>query len=49
MQPERLLHRYYEFARVLAQTIAVMDRGDIVLSGRREEPDEKDVRRRLSV
>jgi len=26
-----------------------MDRGDIVLSGRREELDEADVRRRLSV
>jgi len=27
----------------------VMDRGDIVLAGRREELDEQDVRRRLSV
>ena len=37
------------FAQELAQTIAVMDRGDIVLSGRREELNEADVRRRLSV
>ena len=44
-----LIEQYYDFARDLAQTIAVMDRGDIVLSGRREELDEAAVRRRLSV
>ncbi len=44
-----LVEQYYDFARELAQTIAVMDRGDIVLAGRREELDEEDVRRRLSV
>ncbi len=44
-----LVEQYFDFARDLAQTIAVMDRGDIVLSGRREELDEADVRRRLSV
>ena len=33
----------------LAQTIVVMDRGDIVLAGRREELNAEDVRRRLSV
>jgi len=44
-----LVEQYFDFARELAQTIAVMDRGDIVLSGRREELDETDVRRRLSV
>lgn len=44
-----LVEQYYDFARELAQTIAVMDRGDIVLSGPREELDEQDVRRRLSV
>ena len=44
-----LVEQYYEFARELAQTIAVMDRGDIVLSGRLQELDEADVRRRLSV
>src|SRR6185437_15484851 len=44
-----LVEQYFEFARELAQTIAVMDRGSIVLAGRREELDEEDVRRRLSV
>ena len=44
-----LVEQYYEFARDLAQWIAVMDRGDIVLSGRRDELDEAAVRRRLSV
>ena len=38
-----------EFARDLAQTMAVMDRGSIVLAGARDELDEADVRRRLSV
>ena len=36
-------------ARGLAQNIAVMERGKIVLSGTRGEIDEDDVRRRLSV
>ena len=44
-----LVEQYYDFARELAQTIAVMDRGDIVLSGAPGELDERDVRRRLSV
>ena len=44
-----LVEQYFDFARDLAQTMAVMDRGDIVLSGRREALDEDDVRRRLSV
>ena len=44
-----LVEQYFDFARDLAQRIVVMDRGDIVLSGRREELDEADVRRRLSV
>ena len=44
-----LVEQYYEFARELAQNIAVMDRGDIVLAGARGELDEADVRRRLSV
>jgi urea transport system ATP-binding protein len=44
-----LVEQYYDFARELAQTIAVMDRGVIVLAGRREELDEQDVRRHLSV
>jgi len=44
-----LVEQYFDFAQELAQFIAVMDRGDIVLSGRREELNEEDVRRRLSV
>jgi urea transport system ATP-binding protein len=44
-----LVEQYFDFARDLAQRIVVMDRGDIVLNGRREELDEQDVRRRLSV
>ena len=44
-----LVEQYFDFARDLAQTIAVMDRGDIVLAGRREELQEADVRGRLSV
>src|SRR3954463_10090660 len=44
-----LVEQYFDFARDLAQTIVVMDRGDIVLAGRREDLVEEDVRRRLSV
>jgi len=44
-----LVEQYFDFAQELAQTMVVMDRGDVVLAGRREELDEADVRRRLSV
>ncbi len=44
-----LVEQYYDFAQELAQTIAVMDRGEIVLEGPRDQLDEADVRRRLSV
>lgn len=44
-----LVEQYFDFAQELAQTMVVMDRGDIVLAGRREDLDETDVRRRLSV
>ena len=44
-----LVEQYFDFAQELAQTMVVMDRGDVVLSGRREDLDEEDVRRRLSV
>jgi urea transport system ATP-binding protein len=44
-----LVEQYFDFARALAQTVAVMDRGDIVLAGPLAELDERDVRRRLSV
>ncbi|HUA77952.1 MAG TPA: urea ABC transporter ATP-binding subunit UrtE [Acetobacteraceae bacterium] len=44
-----LVEQYFDFARELAQEVAVMDRGDIVLSGPLASLDEQDVRRRLSV
>jgi urea transport system ATP-binding protein len=44
-----LVEQYFDFAQELAQIMVVMDRGDIVLAGRREDLDEADVRRRLSV
>jgi len=44
-----LVEQYYDFARELADTLAVMDRGDIVLSGAPGTLDEVEVRRRLSV
>jgi urea transport system ATP-binding protein len=44
-----LVEQYFDFARDLAQTMVVLDRGDVVLAGRREDLDEADVRRRLSV
>jgi len=44
-----LVEQYFDFAQELAQSIVLMDRGQIVLSGRREDLDEADVRRHLSV
>ena len=44
-----LVEQYFDFARDLASRIVVMDRGDVVLNGTRQELDEDDVRRRLSV
>ena len=44
-----LVEQYYDFARALADTLCIMDRGDIALSGRPDELDEAEVRRRLSV
>lgn len=44
-----LVEQYLDFARALAQTLAVMDRGEIVLSGPIHALDEADVRRRISV
>jgi urea transport system ATP-binding protein len=44
-----LVEQYFDFARDLAQSIAVMERGNIVLAGPRGEIDEEDVRHRLSV
>jgi len=44
-----LVEQYFEFARDLADRYAVMDRGQIVLSGTRADMVEAEVRRRLSV
>jgi urea transport system ATP-binding protein len=44
-----LVEQYFEFARDLADTFAVMDRGEIVLAGTRAELDEREVRRFLTV
>lgn len=44
-----LVEQYFEFARDLADRYAVMERGQIVLSGSRAEMVEDDVRNRLSV
>ncbi len=44
-----LVEQYFEFARDLADRYAVIDRGQVVLSGMRAEMIEADVRRRLTV
>ena len=44
-----LVEQYFDFARDLASRIAVMDRGDIVMNGRRDALDEDEVRRLVSV
>lgn len=44
-----LVEQYFEFARALAASWAVMQRGEIVAAGRREEMDEAQVRALLTV
>ncbi len=44
-----LVEQYYDFARELADTMCIMDRGDVVMSGAPGSLDEAEVRRRLSV
>ena len=44
-----LVEQYFEFARDLGDKYAVMDRGEVVLSGSVAEMDETDVRRFLTV
>jgi urea transport system ATP-binding protein len=44
-----LVEQYFEFARDLADTFLVMDRGEVVMSGTREHMVEADVRRYLTV
>jgi urea transport system ATP-binding protein len=44
-----LVEQYFEFARGLADTYVVMDRGEVVLSGPTRDMVEADVRRHLTV
>ena len=44
-----LVEQYFEFARDLADSFAVMDRGEVVLAGNRDDMVESDVRRYLTV
>jgi urea transport system ATP-binding protein len=44
-----LVEQYFEFARDLADSYAVMDRGEIVVAGKGSEMVEADVRRHLTV
>jgi urea transport system ATP-binding protein len=44
-----LVEQYWDFAKELAQAVAVMDRGEVVLAGQLSSLDEADVRRRLTV
>jgi urea transport system ATP-binding protein len=44
-----LVEQYFDFARELADSFAVMERGQFVLTGDREMMQNEDVRRRLSL
>ncbi|ODN72259.1 urea ABC transporter ATP-binding subunit UrtE [Methylobrevis pamukkalensis] len=44
-----LVEQYFEFARDLADHFAVMDRGEVVLSGAKADMDEQEVRRWMTV
>ena len=44
-----LVEQYFEFARDLADRFAVMDRGEVVLAGTRDELEESAVRAHLTV
>jgi len=44
-----LVEQYFEFARDLADSFIVMERGGVVLSGQRSDMVEEDVRRYLTV
>lgn len=44
-----LVEQYFEFARALAQTITVLDRGRVVLSGPTASLDEGELRRHIAV
>jgi urea transport system ATP-binding protein len=44
-----LVEQYFDFARALADTFAVMERGEVVLAGEGSSMVESDVRRYLTV
>ena len=44
-----LVEQYLDFAKALADRLAVLDRGQVVLSGKPDELDDQDVRRYLTV
>lgn len=44
-----LVEQYFDFAKELADTYAVMDRGEVVASGRGDDMEEADVRGRIAV
>lgn len=44
-----LVEQYFEFAKVLADSYAVMDRGEIILSGRGKDMVEEEVRSHMTV
>jgi len=44
-----LVEQYLDFARALADRLAIMDRGQVVLAGRPDELDDGDVPRYLTV
>lgn len=44
-----LVEQYFEFARDLADTFTVMDRGEVVVAGNKADMNEADVRRHLTV
>ncbi len=44
-----LVEQYFDFVHQLADTFSVMDRGEIILSGTRDEMDPDKVRRHLTV
>jgi urea transport system ATP-binding protein len=44
-----LVEQYLDFAKALADRLAVLDRGQVVLSGKPDQLDDADVRRYLTV
>lgn len=44
-----LVEQYFEFARALGQTITVLNRGRVVLSGPTEPLDERELQRPIAM